>query len=476
MEPRAALGALAADRRVQVALVLAAVSLLVGLGASSLFIDEVYSWQDAAGSITQVQAHVRADEVAPATYFFALNLWIKLFGDAEWVMRLPSALAAIALVAAIAWLARRAAGREAAALAAGLAAVSPLVLQYGQQARGYVFAMLAVTVAAALALEFARAAPVRRRRLYVATLAACVVAFWIHYSSGLVVFVVLAWLATRSELLTRRERLAGVGTAAVLCLVLFGQLRDQLHRHPAGLEGFANFTGVNLAKVLAAPFDGRHVQSAGAPLQKLAAVLCAWALVSLLRRRSEPWAGLRGVAALGAIPVAIMIVRAAGGPDVLTSRYVAVAAPFILIALAAWVVRLPARRAAAAAVVLLAIAVTGTIQSHLPRGRDADARGAIGLVADRAAPGEPILVTPQVGLTVINYYRRHDLPAGFDAIDLSEPDALARARGHRGAWLITFEGNGPQPSAAAARFLGYRLGAQRTFDGNGRLTVSHLVR
>ena len=95
-----------------------------GLGASSLFVDEAASWHAAAGSLRDVFTRVRADEVAPYTYYVFLHEWIYRFHDASEVwMRLPSMLAGVALVAAVAWLAYLISGRVAACVAALLAAL-----------------------------------------------------------------------------------------------------------------------------------------------------------------------------------------------------------------------------------------------------------------------------------------------------------------------------------------------------------------
>src|SRR5688572_7759076 len=101
------------DPRLLGALAVCAISVLAGLGASSLFVDEVLSWQAARLPAGEIHDKVLADEVAPDTYFLGLHGWIVAFGDSEWVMRLPSALAAIALVGAVWWLAVAVAGRRA---------------------------------------------------------------------------------------------------------------------------------------------------------------------------------------------------------------------------------------------------------------------------------------------------------------------------------------------------------------------------
>src|SRR5262249_56664736 len=72
-----------------------------------------------------------------------------LGGPSEWVLRLPSALAGVAMVPAMAWLAIRWTGRDSAAAAAWIAAGSPFLVWYSQECRNYAFLMLAAVLATA---------------------------------------------------------------------------------------------------------------------------------------------------------------------------------------------------------------------------------------------------------------------------------------------------------------------------------------
>ena len=455
------------------ALLVGAVSVLAGLGASSLFVDEVLSWQAARLPVSHLHDKVLADEVAPDTYFLGLHGWIVAFGDSEWVMRLPSAVAAIALVGAVWWLAVGVADRSVAAVAAGLCAVSPLVLQYGQQVRAYVFAMLAVTLATGAAVRCARADGDRRGRWFAATLALCVASFWIHYTAGLVVFAILLWLLAARGLLTAGRRVLGVGVAAFLCAGLLPQIEHQTALHPGGLEGFAGMTFRNAAKVVAAPFDGRI--SPGDLLQAVAAALCGIALVHVLSRRGGAWTGVRGVALLAVVPLLAVFARTlAGDADVLTSRYVAVAAPLILVVVAAWVVSLPKGPGIAAAVTLAAVGVTGSVRAHLPEGHESDVRALTRHVAEHASPGEAIVVSDVVGLTTFSYYIPRELPAGFPAFSFGD----TRWRSAPGIWLVVREGidRSFTPEALATALGFSRPGEQRRFEANAPYVVTHLRR
>src|SRR5215207_3111076 len=127
------------------------------LGSSSLFIDEVYSWRASRGSLGDLADALRYTEVTPPLYYLLLHAWMQIAGgDSETLLRLPSVVAGVGLVAAVYWLGSVVAGRKAGLIAAGLTSISPLVLLYAQQVRAYVWVMLAVTIAVAAAVHAGR--------------------------------------------------------------------------------------------------------------------------------------------------------------------------------------------------------------------------------------------------------------------------------------------------------------------------------
>jgi 4-amino-4-deoxy-L-arabinose transferase-like glycosyltransferase len=124
----------------------AAVLRLWNLGAQSLWVDEIFTWQTSSphGPLTwlDIVSNLNSPLVSAFSHF-----WMQAFGQSEFALRLPMALASIALVPAVAHLARRVAGEEAFLPAAWLAALSPFVTWYGQEFRGYIFALLFATLA-----------------------------------------------------------------------------------------------------------------------------------------------------------------------------------------------------------------------------------------------------------------------------------------------------------------------------------------
>jgi uncharacterized membrane protein len=124
---------------------------LFRLGHQSLWTDEVFTWLTSYPHDPLPLVELLDDFHGPGVSLF-LHGWMRIFGQSEWALRLPMALASAALVIPIAAIARAAAGPRATLPAAWLAAVSPFFVWYGQESRNYAFAMLfgAIQVWAAL--------------------------------------------------------------------------------------------------------------------------------------------------------------------------------------------------------------------------------------------------------------------------------------------------------------------------------------
>ncbi|MGC8837973.1 MAG: glycosyltransferase family 39 protein [Anaerolineae bacterium] len=106
------------------------------LDAQSLWADEGNSAAQALRSLPEIAARAAAD-IHPPLYYWALHLWVRLFGTSEAALRSLSAAAGVAAVWAVwAW-ARRTGGTGVAFLAGLLAALSPFAVAYSQEARMY---------------------------------------------------------------------------------------------------------------------------------------------------------------------------------------------------------------------------------------------------------------------------------------------------------------------------------------------------
>jgi len=134
------------SRALLAVIILAAVLLrFPSLGDQSLWRDEAATWLQVNGSLADVISRTATDNYPP---LYNLLAWIsvQLFGGAEWVLRLPSAVLGVLNVALIYGLASRIGGRAAGLIAASLLALSGYHVWYSQEARMY--ALLGCTATA----------------------------------------------------------------------------------------------------------------------------------------------------------------------------------------------------------------------------------------------------------------------------------------------------------------------------------------
>jgi mannosyltransferase len=128
--------------------ILAAVVRFATLGDQSLWLDESYTIERISGSFAGVLHGVRVAETSPPLYFVLAWAWGKAFGTTAVGLRTLSALAGIGAVPLV-YAAGAALGlRRAGVVAAALTAVSPLMVWYSQESRGY--ALLVALCAASL--------------------------------------------------------------------------------------------------------------------------------------------------------------------------------------------------------------------------------------------------------------------------------------------------------------------------------------
>jgi len=169
-------------------LLLALAARLDRLDGQSLWADEGNSAAQALRSLPEIAQRAAAD-IHPPLYYWALHLWVRLFGTGEAALRGLSVVAGVVAVWAVwAW-ARRVGGGLTGFLAGLLAALSPFAVAYSQEARMYM--LLAALANAgclllACSLEAERQGRAPALGLRAAYVAVCAAGLYTHYTFPLV--------------------------------------------------------------------------------------------------------------------------------------------------------------------------------------------------------------------------------------------------------------------------------------------------
>ena len=357
------------------------------LGAKSFWRDEVSSVVFASGSVPDLLTIIGRDREKVglpnmATYYLVLHFWLA-FGETEARIRFLSVLAGVATVIPVFFLARRLGGPIAATSAALLFAVSPFVILWSREARGYSLAMLATMI-----LTWILVVAVERRSLLLSALYGVIAALavYVHFFMVFVLVAHVAWV-----LLPRpRAPLRQIALAALPIIVALAPLPFVYAEHGGQHDWIPAF---NLKRV----FDTLTTLAGG---EGLLVVLTALAATALAARRSDPVAWLIAMTAVGPILLTLAFVPF---QNLLLARYLVIIIPAVAVLAGAglvWV-RPPYLRALTA--VGLAVLVAVGLPSAYADTRQQDWRGAARWVATRAQPGD-VMAVRSFAFQPLDYY------------------------------------------------------------------------
>jgi hypothetical protein len=472
---RASVRRLSADGRLPLVAIaaLATVVFSFGLGSSSFFLDEAYTWFTVRGDLGELGSRLVEQEVTPPLYYLLLDGWVFFTGaDSEGALRLPSVAAGVALVLAVYWLASLVGGRRAGLVSAGLAAVSPAVLLYAQQTRAYAPVMLASTVAAAAAIEAVRG---RSNRWLAAAGAATAAAVLTHYTAVLAVAPVVVWVLLRRDAFGLRTRLLFAAALVAPLLALAPLIVEQMTRgHQAWTDPVGRLTVDNILRLVGTPFDGRFEGISALGRQVGAAVV----IVALaLLTAGERLLGLRErrvVAAAALVPLLAVIFVSGVVHPVAVGRYTAVAAPFMLVAIGVVATNVQRELGAVLVGATLALSIIGVVGASRSEGEYPDARGTVQTVAEHWRRGDVIVaVNSFVFPAALTFYAERMLPPGGHRIhghptfaSAIDTPALVRATRRRARiWLAADPPVARSDLSYALARRGYRARRQWRFHG-----------
>ena len=392
------------------AIVLGTTLRFTGLDTQSYWLDESFTKLLADKDFGDMLGDLPDSESTPPLYYVLAWLWAQPFGSWEAGLRSLSALIGVATIPVAYLVAREVASRVAANQLALLAAVSPFLVWYSQEARSYALLILL----AALTVLFTL-----RRSLLPWSIAAAL-ALTTHYFAVFIVAAEVAWLYRAG--LRRPLALACVPVAAVAAALVPLAL-DQRDNGGAGVgdASIADRLEDTAQEFLVGPYGG-PVRGLG----PLCALLVAVGLVLALRR--EDRRALAGPFAIGAATLALPLAAAVVGVDYFTPRHVALAWIPLLVVVAAGFAAHRASLLLGAALGVVFFVVTAAVP-FTPRLQRDDWRGAARAL-DNPGRARTIVLSPSVGFVPLSVYREVTAPPG-PTFPVYELDVLVMIRDGR---------------------------------------------
>lgn len=414
---------------------------LYRLDAQSLWLDEGGTWAEVTGKgWGQLAQDMFAGTAGYPLYHLLMKAWVALAGDSEWSLRLPSALAGVAMVAALMAAARelaRATGGDAptqarSGLAAGaVAAISPYALWHAQDAKVYSLLMLTMALLLWAAL---RALRLRSMRAWAAVGALLLASLFVHRLALLAVAGLLLGLgwgglaAGGSIYLPALRRRGGLWLSAALAAL-------GLSAGAMGVWGLASAIATNgwheSGHAAAAPLESVWLNLMhfaldrgdlggwlGVPLALWAAPalgLGAWGL-ALLGRAARRGAGAAAVVGAALLPLLLFALALLRSP-VYEPRYAAVAFPAWAL-LVAWPLG-QARGGGRAAALALGAALLGVNVAALAQPVHGQFSGApvkeqwregVAAIAAEAHPDDLLVLHPYYTEVMWRYYASRVTP------------------------------------------------------------------
>jgi hypothetical protein len=169
---------------------------LYGLDIQSFWYDELFAVTGASSKFLKMFLDFALLDFSPPLYLFTLFFWVKIFGNAEWIVRLLSAIAGIATLFFAYFLTRKQFNKYIATSFTILLAFSGFAIEYSQEARAYSFLLLFSTILTLLWLNLLKTLeksdlPTSKVIIYGIM---CIICCFTHYFGAILVFFQFIYL------------------------------------------------------------------------------------------------------------------------------------------------------------------------------------------------------------------------------------------------------------------------------------------
>jgi hypothetical protein len=408
------------DTNADTALRVLAVVILAGLAVRlavprGLWLDEAISVHQANLGMHDMFENLYYGDRHPPLHHLSLWLTVRVFGDGELAVRLPSLIAGTMVIPALYALGRELYDRRTGLIAAAFGAASPLLIWYAQEARMYAFVTLFGLLALLTQLRVIREGSMRNWALYILATAALL---WSHYFGLLLIgvqqliFVGVLIQRRRAQEPARPLALGFAYSLAVLAmqLVVLGTFAQNQFDSTSGAFGSPTGTYDDLSfyavvSNMAWALWGYHPDGITELLSALWPFFLLLSLL-LLGRGSSRQTLMLGAAAL--TPIALLLVVAMFDRELFEVRYFLLAVPLLLLLVArlitGWIRKPSARYLAVGGVLLTLLIGLADQQLNNDNPRLFDFEGAVDEIEADAGPRSLALFEPPDMRYVLEYY------------------------------------------------------------------------
>jgi mannosyltransferase len=436
---------------------------IVALGVALRFVQRSPLWLDEALSVNIAKLPVGdlldalRHDGHPPLYYLILHYWMKLFGQGDVAVRALSGIIAVASLP-LAWLAGRGlAGRSGGRWALIVVALSPYWVRYGTETRMYALVMFLV-LAGYLLVQDALVKPTALRLVGIGLVSGLLLLshYWAFYLLAAVVLILAFrwWREADTQGTTLR-----VGAAVVAGSVLFvpwlgGFLYQAGH---TGTPWGEPFRPTAIVQTTLQDMGGGELTEA-ALYGSIVLVLVLVALFTVRSANHEMVLDLRTSPIVRVELALVMLVLGLGtvasyvSNATYQSRYAAVIVPFVLLAVAVGITRVPGLGRLLVGIVYIGFSLAGILWVNYYQRTQSDI--VAGAVAARAQPGDVVVYCPdQLGPA----YSR-EMPDGL--VELSYP---ALTSPERVDWVDYAERNAAADPHAIAAEINERAGNHAVF-------------
>jgi hypothetical protein len=400
----------------------------------SLWFDEIWSTRVVLDSVSSTVRMLSAD-LHPPLFNLLMFVWIRIFGDSEISVRLPSLICGLITIALTARLAIDYGWRPAAPVAALVLAISPVHIWYSQESRSYSF-LLMLVVASVVAFHRIRETHAPRWYVAYAVLAACIV-FTQYFAAVYVAIVMLLALADPRS----RVRIWSIGVSLALVLLVFLAVKWRWGFIPTAAGYLRRFRLLDLWRLmfqwmLVGGVFGSPAQRTGALVGVVLAVQVAVLLLvvrGLIKSRAP---GELAMLLLG-LPLLLLAIGLFGVERFYIERSAMTILPFFAVAIGIGVMSLPRPSLRMSAVTMISVFGAAVLVTYFAEPNawtvykpKWDWRStASRLAAEQSRMGRPVIVVAMGPALELRYYN-----AGFGPANL-DPPPPSPSRGAVRDWL-----------------------------------------